>query len=104
MAKLSSTTTLPALFCNKYSTRFDPIKPAPPVTKKLKLLIKDQASTYNISSNEFIQKTLIELGDIEAINEGAIKTKKGGGINKTFFGKVIDLPPEILNERKLTLK
>jgi hypothetical protein len=38
------------------------------------------------------------------INEGAIKTKKGGGINKTFFGKVIDLPPEILNERKLTLK
>jgi len=45
--------------------------------KKLKLLIKDQASTYNISSNEFIQKTLIELGDIEAINEGAIKVLSG---------------------------
>jgi glycosyltransferase involved in cell wall biosynthesis len=45
--------------------------------KNLKLLLKDQSSTYNISSNEFIKKILIENNDIEAINEGAIKILSG---------------------------
>lgn len=45
--------------------------------KNLKLLLKDQASTYNISSEEFIKKTLIDNNDIEAINEGVIKIFSG---------------------------
>ena len=41
------------------------------------MLLKDQASTYNISSNDFIKKILVENNDIEAINEGAIKIFSG---------------------------
>ena len=38
------------------------------------------------------------------INEGAIKNNKGKGINKTNLGKILDLPTEILNDKKLSLK
>ena len=91
----------------------------PPHTSTSQMLAKANLSSTNerlaILSVKFLNKAIFydkriivdlfeEYIKLYEINEGAIKTKKGGGINKTFFGKVIDLPPEILNERKLTLK
>ena len=60
MERLSNTLTLPALNFNKYSTRFEPINPAPPVTKKEyfdKFTIKETA----LSRDQYLESLIGEL-------------------------------------------
>ena len=75
-----------------------------PITERLsKLSVKflNKAIFYN---NRIIVDLLENYINFFDINEGAIKNKKGKGINKTNFGKILDLPTEILNDKKLSLK
>jgi glycosyltransferase involved in cell wall biosynthesis len=45
--------------------------------KNLKLLLKDQRSTYLINSDDFIKKILVEINDLEALNNGSINVIPG---------------------------
>ena len=45
--------------------------------KNLKLLLKDQRSTYLMSSDDFVKNTLAEVNDLEALNDGSINILMG---------------------------
>ncbi len=45
--------------------------------KNLKLLLKDQRSTYLMSSDEFVKNILAELNDLDALRDGSIKILMG---------------------------
>jgi hypothetical protein len=91
----------------------------PPHTTTSQMLIKANLSSIperlSILSVKFLNKAIFYNNKIIVdlfenyinfyeINEGAIKNNKGKGISKTNFGKILDLPSEILNDKKLSLK
>ena len=91
----------------------------PPHTTTSQMLIKANLSSIperlSILSVKFLNKAIFYNNKIIVdlfenyinfyeINEGAIKNNKGKGINKTNLGKILDLPSEILNDKKLSLK
>lgn len=45
--------------------------------KNLKLLLKDQRSTYLMSSDDFVKNTLAEVNDLDALSDGSIKILMG---------------------------
>ena len=45
--------------------------------KNLKLLLKDQRSTYLMSSDDFVKNTLAEVGDLNALSDGSIQIMMG---------------------------
>ena len=81
VSKLSSTRTFPALYFNRYSTRLEPIKPEPPVTRKDDLLMSCVWKGYCTC----FMRAWIWVGYVK-INDGYIVVRSSADIHPKSGG------------------